>query len=88
MFAFKETVTEMRQHYDKERSETEEKKPPQLVLSAKEEHHKWALAAATTPMFASKSTDIQVVMPEGVVFVDPMKYHAYLGDGPMPDPSL
>ena len=86
-FTFKETVAEMWQCYDKERSETEKKKPPQPVLSAEEERHKQALAAATTPMFTSKSSDIQVVMSEGAVSVNPVKYRAYLGVGPKPDPG-
>ena len=44
-----------------------------------EECHKEALAAAQTPMFASKSSDIQVAPMPGVKIVDAAKYQAYLG---------
>ena len=39
-------------------------------------------------MFTSKSSDIQVVMPEGMESVDPVKYHIFLGVGPMPDSGM
>ena len=60
-FAFKETVTEMRQHL--ERTKTEAEKPPKPVLT--KDHHQEALVTAKTPMFTSKSSDIQVVLPSG-----------------------
>ena len=52
-FAFKETVAEMQQHYDKEKSEAKEKKPPQPCLSAEKECLRQALAVAQVPIFAS-----------------------------------
>ena len=76
MFAFKETVTEMWQHYEKEKSEAKGKKQQQSVQDAKEECHHQALAAAQALMFASKTSNIQVVMLEGAVTVDPAKYRA------------
>ena len=69
-FTFKETVMEMWQCLDKAKTE---------VKKITEEQHKAALASARAPMFASKSSDIAVVMPEGVDSVDPAKYRAFLG---------
>ena len=86
-FAFKETVAEMQQHYDKEKLEVTEQKLPQPAPSAEDEYHKQAWEAALTPMLASKSSNLQVMMPEGVECIDPMKYRAFLGVGPMPDSS-
>ena len=56
---------------------TLEKKPPEPMIT--DEHHQEALATARAPMFASKSSNIQVVLPSGVQFVHPVKYRAFLG---------
>ena len=76
-FSFRETVAEMRQHLDRTKTEAAERKPPEPIIT--EEHHQEALATAQTPMFASKSSDIQVAPMPGVEFIDPAKYRAYLG---------
>ena len=44
-----------------------------------EEQHKLALATAQAPMFASKSSNVAVVMPEDVDSVNPARYHTFLG---------
>ena len=71
-FSFRETVAEMWQHLDRTKTEAAERKPPEPKIT--EECHQEALAAARTPMFASKSSDIQVAPMPGVEFVDPAKY--------------
>ena len=76
-FAFKETVAEMWQHLDRTKKEAAEVKPPEPMIT--EELHKEALATARTPMFISKSSDIQVAPIPGVDFIDATKYRAYLG---------
>ena len=45
-FVFKETVAEMWQHYEKEKSEAKGRKQPQLVPDSEEERHHQVLAAA------------------------------------------
>ena len=81
VFAFKETVAEIRQHYEK--SDTKGKKQEQLTQDAKEECHHQAFAVAQ-----AATSDIQVVMPEGMVAVDPVKYQVYLGIGQTPDSGV
>ena len=76
-FAFRETVAEMWQCLDRTKAETAEKKPPEPMIT--DEHHQEALAATQTPMFASKSSGIQVAPIPGVEFIDAAKYRAYLG---------
>ena len=76
-FAFKKTVAEMRQNLNRAKTEATEKKPPEPMIT--EDCHQEALAAARTPMFASKSSDIQVVLPSVAESVDPVKYCVYLG---------
>ena len=76
-FAFQETVAEMRQCLDRTKTEAAETKPPEPMIT--DELHREALATARTPMFASKSSNIQVApMPE-VEYVDATKYRAYIG---------
>ena len=81
-FTFRETVTEMRQCLNREKAAAAEKKPPEPMIT--DERHWEALATARTPMFASESSDIQVVFPPGSESVDPVKYCAFLGvkEGP------
>ena len=67
----------MRQRLDRTKTEAAEKKPPEPIIT--KECHQEALATAQTPMFASKSSDIQVALPPGVESVDPVKYHVFLG---------
>ena len=76
-FAFRETVAEMQQCLNRTKAEAAEKKPPEPMIT--DEHHQEALAATRTPMFASKSSGIQVAPIPGVEFVDAAKYQAYLG---------
>ena len=76
-FAFRETVTEMRQHLDRGKTETTKEEPPEPMIT--EDCHWEALAATQAPMFASKTSDIQVVLPSGAEAVDPVKYRAFLG---------
>ena len=52
-------------------------KPPKPMIT--KECHQEALAAAHTPMFASKLSDLQVAPIPGVDFVDPEKYRSFLG---------
>ena len=57
--------------------ETTKEEPPEPMIT---EDHPWkALATAQAPMFASKTSDIQMVLPSGAEAVDPVKYHAFLG---------
>ena len=60
-----------------QKTEAAKKKPPEPIIN--KEHHQEALATAWTPMFASKSSDIQVAPMPGVEFIDAAKYRAYLG---------
>ena len=55
-----------------------------------DELYKEALAAAQTPMFTSKSSNIEVAPMMGVEFVDPEKYRAYIGAerGPGEDAAM
>ena len=76
-FAFRETVADMRQCLDRGKTETTKEEPPEPMIT--EDHQREALAAARVPMFASKTSDIQVVLPSGVEAVDPVKYRAFLG---------
>ena len=76
-FVFQETVTEMQQRLDRTKKEATEMKPPEPMIT--DELHREALAAAQTPMFGSKSSDIEVTPMPRVEFVDPVKYWAYIG---------
>ena len=76
-FTFQETVAEMRQRLDRTKAEAAEMKPPEPMIT--DDLHREALATARTPMFASKSSNIQVAPMPGVEFVDPAKYQAYIG---------
>ena len=62
-FAFQETVAEVRQRLDRTKTEAAETKPPEPMIT--DELHREALAAAQTPMFASKSSNIQVAPMPG-----------------------
>ena len=75
-FAFQETVTEMWQRLDRTIAEAVETKPPEPMVT--DELHKEALAEAQTPMFVSKSSNIEVAPMMGVEFVDLEKYQAYI----------
>ena len=83
-FSFKETVTQMWQHHEKEKSNAEEK-----------EQHEWeakcqcqVLAAATVPMYASKDSEIKVALLPDVINVDPEKFRAFIGASSMPDTGV
>ena len=76
-FTFRETVEEMRQHLNREKVAAVEKKPPEPMIT--NECHQEALATAQAPMFASKSSDIDVVLPSGAQSANPVKYPAFLG---------
>ena len=77
VFAFRETVTEMQQLLDRGKMEATKKEPPKPKIT--EDCHQEALAAAQAPMFISKSSNIQVVLPSGAEAVDPVKYRVFLG---------
>ena len=46
------------------------------------ERHQEALAAAHVPMYASKTSNIEVTPMPGMQFVDPTKYRSFLGIKP------
>ena len=84
-FAFRESVTEMRQRLDRTRAEAArqtaaEQKAAEPMIT--EEHHQEALAATRVPMYASKTSNIEVAPMPGVQFVDPAKYRSFLGIKP------
>ena len=84
-FAFRETVAEMWQHLDRTRAEVAkqtaaEQKAAEPMIT--EECHQEALAAARVPMYASKTSNIEVAPMPGVQFVDPAKYQSFLGIKP------
>ena len=74
-FAFQETVVEMQQCLDQEKTETPQEEQPKHMITDK--RHQEVLAMAQTTAFTS--TSIQMVPPPGVIFVDPVKYRASLG---------
>ena len=76
-FAFKETVTEMRQCLNRTKAEVAEQKPPEPMIT--DEHHQEALAAARAPMYASKTSNITVAPMPDVEFIDAAKYRSLLG---------
>ena len=76
-FAFQETVTEMRQRLNRAKADSVKTKPPKPVVT--DDVHQEALAMARTPMFTSKSSNIEVAAMLGVEFVDPVKYWAFIG---------
>ena len=84
-FAFRESVTEMRQRLDRTRAEAarqtaDEQKAAEPMMT--EECHQEALAATRVPMYASKTSNIEVAPMLGVQFVDPAKYRSFLGIKP------
>ena len=84
-FAFRESVVEMWQRLDRTRAEAArqtaaEQKAAELMIT--EECHQEALAAARVPMYASKTSNIEVAPMPGVQFVDPAKYRSFLGIKP------
>ena len=84
-FAFRETVVEMQQHLNRTRAEVAkqtaaEQKAAEPMIT--EECHQEALAATCVPMYASKTSNIEVAPMPGVQFVDPAKYHLFLGIKP------
>ena len=84
-FAFRETVMEMWQSLDRTRAEVakqtaaEQKAAEPMITEA---HHQEALAAAHVPMYASKTSNIEVAPMPGMQFVDPEKYRSFLGIKP------
>ena len=76
-FAFRETVTEMRQCLNRGKTETTKEQPLEPMIT--EDLYREALAATQALMFASMTSDIQVVLLLGAVAVDPVKYRAFLG---------
>ena len=80
-FAFRETVTEMWQRLDRTRAEVAmqtaaEQKVTEPMIT--EERHQDSLAAARVPMYASKTSNIEVAPMPGVQFIDPAKYQSFL----------
>ena len=81
-FTFRETVVEMQQHLDRTRAEVakqtaaEQKAAEQKAAEPMitEECHQEALAATRVPMYASKTSNIEVAAMPGMQFVDPAKY--------------
>ena len=47
-----------------------------------EECHQEALAATCVPMYASRTSNIEVAPMPGVQFIDPAKYRSFLGINP------
>ena len=76
-FAFKETVTEMRQCLDRTKTEAAEQKPPEPMIT--DECHQEALAATRAPMYASKTSNIMVAPIPDMEFIDAAKYRSFLG---------
>ena len=76
-FAYRETVTEMRQCLDRTKAEAAEQKQAKPMIT--EEHHQEALAAACAPTYASKTSNITVAPIPGVEFIDAAKYRSFLG---------
>ena len=84
-FAFRESVTEMRQCLDRTRAEAArqtaaEQKAAEPMIT--KECHQEALAAARVLMYASKTSNIEVAPMPGMQFVDPAKYRSFLGIKP------
>ena len=84
-FAFRESVTEMWQWLDRARAEAAkqtaaEQKAAEPMIT--KECHQEALAAAHVPMYASKTSNIEVTPMLGMQFVDLTKYRSFLGIKP------
>ena len=84
-FTFRESVAEMQQRLDRTRAETAkqtaaEQKVAEPMIT--EEHHQEALAATHVPMYASKTSNIEVTPMPGMQFIDPAKYQSSLGIKP------
>ena len=80
-FAFKESVMEMQQRLDRTRAEVANQtavgqKTAEPMIT--EEHHQVALAAVCVPMYASKTSNMEVTPMPDVQFVDPEKYRSFL----------
>ena len=84
-FAFRETVVEMRQHLNRTKAEvakqtaTEQKVTEPMIT---EVGHQEALAATHVPMYASKTSNIEVAPMPGMQFIDAAKYRSFLGIKP------
>ena len=84
-FAFRESVVEIRQHLDRTRVEAARQTAAELKAAEPmitEERHQEALAAACVPMYASRTSNIEVALMLGMQFVDPAKYLSFLGIKP------
>ena len=84
-FAFRESVAGLRQRLDRTRAEVArqtaaEQKVAEPMIT--EECHQEALAAARVPMYASKTSNIEVAPMPGMQFIDPAKYRSFLGIKP------
>ena len=77
-----ETIAEMQQRLDRTKAEVakqtadEQKAAEPMII---ETHHQEALAAASVPMYASKTSNIEVAAMLGIQFVDTTKYRSFLG---------
>ena len=81
-FAFRETVTEMWQHLDRTKAEAAKQTAPEQKATEPmitEVCHQEALAATHVPMYASKTSNIEVALMPGMQFVDAAKYGSFLG---------
>ena len=82
VFTFRETVAEMRQRLNRTKAEVakhtaaEQKVTEPMITKV---CHQEALAAALVPMYASKTSNIEVAPMLGVQFVDAAKYQSFLG---------
>ena len=84
-FAFRESVVEIQQHLDRTRAEVARQTAAEQQVAEPmitEEHHQEALAATHVPMYASKTSNIEVAPMPGMQFVDPAKYRSFLGIKP------
>ena len=84
-FTFRESVAEMRQWLDRTRTEAAEQAAAEQKMAEPmitEECYQVALAAARVPMYASKTSNIEVTPMPDVQFVDPEKYRSFLGVKP------
>ena len=84
-FAFRETVVEMRQHLNRTKAEAAkqtaaEQKATEPMIT--EVCHQEALAATHVPMYASKTSNIEVAPMPGMQFVYAAKYRSFLGIKP------
>ena len=76
-FAFRESVMEMQQRLDRTRAEVAKQTAAEQKMAEPmitEEHHQAALAAARVPLYASKTSNIEVTPMPDMQFIDPEKY--------------